>query len=79
MRAVIKAGPEPGCQFVTDRAEPNLRPGEVRLQVAAASVCGSDAAFFDHGGAGGDLDMTFPRTMGPELLTCSRVAAVDCL
>jgi threonine 3-dehydrogenase len=67
MRAVIKAGPEPGCQFVTDRAEPNLRPGEVRLQVAAASVCGSDAAFFDHRGAGGDLDMTFPRTMGHEV------------
>ncbi|NEC92160.1 zinc-binding dehydrogenase [Streptomyces sp. SID12501] len=66
MRAVIKAGPGPGCQFVTDRPEPALRPGEVRLEVAAASVCGSDAAFFDHGGAAGDIQMTFPRTMGHE-------------
>jgi threonine 3-dehydrogenase len=67
MRAVIKAGPEPGCRFVTDRVEPELRNGEVRLEVAAASVCGSDAAFYDHGGAGGDLGMTFPRTMGHEV------------
>lgn len=67
MRAVIKPGPEPGCKFVADRSEPDLAPGEVRLQVAAASVCGSDAAFFARGDAGGDLGMTFPRTMGHEV------------
>lgn len=57
----------PGCQFVTNRSEPDLRRGEVRLEVAAASVCGSDAAFFESGAAGGDLGMTFPRTMGHEV------------
>ncbi|RNM12234.1 zinc-dependent alcohol dehydrogenase [Nocardioides pocheonensis] len=66
MRAVIKAGPGPGCQFVTDRTEPSLGSGEVRLEVAAVSVCGSDMAFFDHGDAASDLQMTFPRTMGHE-------------
>lgn len=67
MRAVVKSGPGRGCDFVTDRVEPSLRAGEVRLAVAAASVCGSDAAFYDHGAAGTDLSMTFPRTMGHEV------------
>jgi threonine 3-dehydrogenase len=39
----------------------------VRIEVAAASVCGSDAAFFESGYAGGDVGMTFPRTMGHEV------------
>jgi len=66
MRAVVKVGAEPGCRFVTDRAEPGLRPGELRVEVAAASVCGTDAALYVSGGAGGDLGMTFPRIMGHE-------------
>jgi threonine 3-dehydrogenase len=67
MRAVVKAAPGRGCQFVVDRAEAELRAGQVRIEVAAASVCGSDAAFFESGDAGGDLGMTFPRTMGHEV------------
>ena len=67
MRAVVKLRPERGCDLVTDREEPALRPGEVRVQVAAASVCGTDAAFFESGNAGGDLGMTLPRTMGHEV------------
>jgi len=67
MRAVVKAAPGRGCQFVLDREEVELRPGQVRIEVAAASVCGSDAAFFESGDAGGDLGMTFPRTMGHEV------------
>lgn len=30
-------------------------------------MCGSDAAFFESGHAGGDVSMTFPRTMGHEV------------
>jgi threonine 3-dehydrogenase len=67
MRAVVKAAPGRGCEFVLDREEAVLGSGEVRVQVAAASVCGSDAAFFESGDAGGDLGMTFPRTMGHEV------------
>lgn len=50
-----------------DQAEPDLVPGQVRVEVAAASVCGSDAAFFETGFAGGDVAMTFPRIMGHEV------------
>lgn len=67
MRAVVKLTPGRGCRLVLDRREPSLRPGEVRVQVAAASVCGTDAAFFESGEAGGDLGMTLPRTMGHEV------------
>lgn len=67
MRAVVKAAPGRGCEYVLDREEVELLSGQVRIEVAAASVCGSDAAFFDTGNAGGDVDMTFPRTMGHEV------------
>jgi threonine 3-dehydrogenase len=67
MRAVVKAAPGRGCEYVLDREELALRPGQVRVEVAAASVCGSDAAFFESGYAGGDVGMTFPRTMGHEV------------
>lgn len=63
----MKTGPGRGCEFAHDREEPTLGAGEVRLAVAAASVCGSDAAFYDHGAASADLGMTFPRTMGHEV------------
>lgn len=67
MRAVIKTARGRGCEFVLDRDEPELRPGQVRIEVAAASVCGSDAAFYASGHAGGDVSMTLPRTMGHEV------------
>ena len=69
MRAVIKTpDQDTAARFVTDRVEPALQPGEVRVEVAAASVCGSDAAFYAYGGAGSDLAMSWtPRTMGHEV------------
>ena len=67
MRAVAKVGPGRGCEFVQNQPEPGLRSGEVRVEVAAASVCGSDMAFFETGFAGGDVAMTFPRIMGHEV------------
>lgn len=67
MRATVKTGAGRGCRFVTDLAERDLRPGELRIEVAAASVCGTDAAFYASGSAGGDLGMTFPRVMGHEV------------
>lgn len=67
VRAIVKLNPERGCQLDMNRAEPDLGPLDVRLQVAAASVCGTDNAFFESGDAGGDLGMTYPRTMGHEV------------
>lgn len=67
MRAMAKVGPGRGCEFLRDQAEPELKPGQVRIEVASASVCGSDAAFYETGFAGGDVAMTFPRIMGHEV------------
>jgi threonine 3-dehydrogenase len=66
MRAIVKADREPGCRFVDDRPELPLLPGEVRIEVAAASVCGTDAAIHDSGPVLDDFAMRFPTTMGHE-------------
>ncbi|MEQ6900446.1 alcohol dehydrogenase catalytic domain-containing protein [Nocardioides sp. YIM 152588] len=67
MRAVIKAAEGPGCAFVEDRSEPDLLPGQVRLAVAATSVCGTDASIYAHGPAAQALGLRFPVTMGHEV------------
>ncbi|KQY62440.1 zinc-dependent alcohol dehydrogenase [Nocardioides sp. Root140] len=67
MRATVKADRGPGCRFVTDRPEPVLLPGQVRIEVAAASVCGTDAAIHDSGPVLDDFGMRFPVTMGHEV------------
>jgi threonine 3-dehydrogenase len=41
MRAIVKPGPGPGLEM-TEVPEPEPRPGEVLLQVKAASICGTD-------------------------------------
>ncbi|MCL8026868.1 zinc-dependent alcohol dehydrogenase [Nocardioides bruguierae] len=67
MRAVIKAVAGPGCSFVHDRPEPDLLPGQVRLAVAATSVCGTDASIHAHGPAARALGLRLPITMGHEV------------
>lgn len=67
MRAVIKAEPGPGCTYVTDRPEPDLRPGEVRIEVASTSVCGTDTSIYAHGPAAQALGLSLPITMGHEV------------
>jgi threonine 3-dehydrogenase len=67
MRAVIKAAAGPGCAYVGDRSEPTLLPGQVRIEVAATSVCGTDASIYAHGPAAQALGLQFPVTMGHEV------------
>lgn len=67
MRAVIKAEAGPGCSYVSDRSEPDLVPGQVRIAVAATSVCGTDASIYQHGPAAQALGLRFPTTMGHEV------------
>lgn len=67
MRAIVKADRGPGARYVTDRTELPLGPTEVRVEVAAASVCGTDAAVFGSGPVLDALAMTFPTTMGHEV------------
>jgi len=42
MRAVVKNTAAPGLQVVTDWPEPVAGPGQVLIEVAAASLCGTD-------------------------------------
>lgn len=67
MRAVIKPDESVGCRLVTDRAEPDLVPGQVRVAVAATSVCGSDASIYRSTAAARELGLVFPVTMGHEV------------
>ncbi|WZH51048.1 MAG: alcohol dehydrogenase catalytic domain-containing protein [Nocardioides alkalitolerans] len=67
MRAVIKAVDGPGCALVNDRPEAELSPGEVRIEVAATSVCGTDASIHAHGPAARALGLRLPVTMGHEV------------
>ncbi|WP_447644711.1 zinc-dependent alcohol dehydrogenase [Nocardioides zeae] len=67
MRAVIKAVDGPGCAFVGDRPEAELSPGQVRVEVAATSVCGTDASIHAHGPAARALGLRLPVTMGHEV------------
>lgn len=42
MKAVLKPAAGPGVAYVTDHPEPASRPGHVLLEVASASLCGTD-------------------------------------
>ena len=67
MRAVVKADENVGCTFVTDRAEPELQPGEMRIAVEAVSVCGTDAAIYHSTAGAKELGLSYPVTMGHEV------------
>lgn len=75
MRAVVKTRPGRGAELRRDVAERDLRAGEVRLQVKAASVCGTDVAVFEDSSSAAELDRTLPLTMGHE---CSAVVVEVC-
>lgn len=46
-------------------ALPLLEPGDVRVEIAAVGLCGSDVHFFEHGRVG-DLQVTRPLILGHE-------------
>jgi threonine 3-dehydrogenase len=67
VRAVVKVDDNVGCTFVTDCAEPDLKPGQVRIAVEAVSVCGTDAEIYHSTPAAKELGLTYPVTMGHEV------------
>ncbi|SCL21770.1 threonine 3-dehydrogenase [Micromonospora pallida] len=73
MEAVIKTGPYPGIE-VADVPEPTPGPGEVLIEVEAASVCGTDYTLADWTAGAAAWGPSFPLTMGHEY--CGRVVAV---
>jgi threonine 3-dehydrogenase len=66
MRAVVKAKPERGVEFVTAYAEPQVSAGKVKIQIAAASVCGTDRALYDYSPMAQAFNLKIPVVLGHE-------------
>lgn len=66
MRAIVKRGAQPGSDFVTDFPEPTVADDEILLEVRAASVCGSDRAFYNWSPAAQGFKLNFPVVLGHE-------------
>lgn len=66
MHAVLKTGPQRGAEYATDWPEPKCGDGEVRLQVAAASVCGTDRELYEYTASAKAFGLNFPVVLGHE-------------
>ncbi|TDL41841.1 zinc-dependent alcohol dehydrogenase [Kocuria rosea] len=66
MRAVLKHHPGRGAKYVTDHPEPEISAGQVKIQVAAASVCGSDREIYEYSPMARAFDLNIPGIMGHE-------------
>ena len=67
MRAVLKTSPEHGVEYTASHPDPEPGPGEVLLEVAAASVCGTDRELFEWGAAAEAFALDLPVVLGHEL------------
>jgi threonine 3-dehydrogenase len=67
MRAIVKTKPEEGFEYVTDHPEDPVGPGQVRIQVAAASPCGTDRELVRYGPAAEAFGMNLPVVLGHEV------------
>lgn len=67
MRAIIKTRPVEGFEYVTDRPDRAVAPGEVRIAVAAASPCGTDRELVRYSATAEAFGMNLPVVMGHEV------------
>jgi len=67
MKAVVKSKPEAGFDYVADHPERPVGPGEVRVQVAAASLCGTDRELVRYGAAAEAFGLALPMVLGHEV------------
>ena len=67
MRAVLKTSPAHGAEYTASHPDPEPGPGEVLLEVAAASVCGTDRELFEWGAAAEAFHLDLPVVLGHEL------------
>lgn len=47
MKAIVKYAPEPGNMEIREVPEPKPAPGQVKIKVVAAGICGSDLHIYD--------------------------------
>ena len=66
MKAVIKHAAERGIQVREDWAEPVAGPGQVLLEVAAASLCGTDRELYEWTPSAQAFNLTPPVVLGHE-------------
>jgi threonine 3-dehydrogenase len=66
MRAVVKPAAERGIQVRDDWAEPAVGPGEVLLEVAAASLCGTDRELYEWTASAQAFNLRPPVVLGHE-------------
>ncbi|MEU0469377.1 zinc-binding dehydrogenase [Amycolatopsis thermoflava] len=67
MRAIVKTKPEAGFEFVTDHPERGIAAGEVRIEVAAASPCGTDRELVGYTAAAEAFGLDLPVVLGHEV------------
>jgi threonine 3-dehydrogenase len=66
MKAIVKTKPEDGFQIVSDHPERPVGSGQVRVEVAAASPCGTDRELVRYGPAAEAFGMELPVVLGHE-------------
>lgn len=66
MRAVVKRSPGPGADVEADWPEVDCPANSVRIEVAAASVCGTDREIVAYSPAAQAFGLTLPNVMGHE-------------
>lgn len=66
MRAVVKAEPGRGAVFVSSYPEPEVEAGHVKVQVAAASVCGTDRELYEYSPMAEGFKLRIPVVLGHE-------------
>jgi threonine 3-dehydrogenase len=66
MKAVVKHAAERGIQVRKDWAEPVAGPGEVLLEVAAASLCGTDRELYEWTPSAQAFNLAPPVVLGHE-------------
>ncbi|WP_258061145.1 zinc-binding dehydrogenase [Arthrobacter sp. 4R501] len=66
MRAVVKAKPERGANFVSAYPERRISVDEVRIQIAAASVCGTDRELYEYSPMAQAFNLDIPVVLGHE-------------
>jgi threonine 3-dehydrogenase len=66
MKAVIKTRAEKGLEYREDWPEPVAGPGQVIVQVAAASLCGTDRELYEWTPSAQAFELSLPVVLGHE-------------
>ncbi|OZC55555.1 L-threonine 3-dehydrogenase [Rhodococcus sp. 06-621-2] len=66
MRAVLKTSAAPGVEYVTDAPDPKATDGHVVIEVAAASLCGTDRELYEWTPSAQAFDLDLPVILGHE-------------